>query len=165
MKEIKLTQGKVAIVDDEDYDYLLRYNPYWQAKKSSKADLWYAGCHVSGTKTEHMLMHRLLLDAPKGQLVDHINRDGLDNRRTNLRFASPAQNNQNKAGWSGGKYKGVQTRNKGKERHRAVIRIKGLNVYLGTFNTEDEAALFYNAAATKYFGNFAALNEVPTFAG
>jgi len=84
-REIKLTQGKVAIVDIEDFEELNKYN--WVADKSRNT--FYA------RKWGGVKMHRMILDAAKGEICDHINRNGLDNRRSNLRIVTHSENNYN----------------------------------------------------------------------
>jgi hypothetical protein len=99
MKEILLTRGKVAIVDDEDYALVNRMK--WQAAPSR--DTFYAMCGIPGLRgQQRLLMHRLIMDPPKGMEIDHINGNGLDNRRANMRIVTRQQNLQNRRGW--GKY-------------------------------------------------------------
>ena len=109
-------------------------------------------------------------DLPENMLVDHINRDKLDNRRSNLRLATRTQNEANKrkrrtqsGGRASSKYKGVSFM-KGEKRTkpwRATITIEGKVVPLGVYATQEEAALAYNKAAVKYFGEFSKLNILP----
>lgn len=121
---------------------------------------WYINTHgyIQETRTG-LLLHRLVMNAPKGVQVDHINGDKLDNRRENLRLCDNTQNSHNQqrhvAGQS--KYKGVRRNGK---RWQAQIAIFGIHKTLGTHDTEAEAALAYNAAARHHFGVFARLNEV-----
>src|SRR5690348_10789113 len=103
-KSISLTQGKSALVDDEDYEYLNQWK--WHAYRSKHT--WYASRKGSDHKT-HIDMHRMIMCAAAGVLVDHINRDGLDNRRKNLRLCTVGQNNHNRGINKNSKtgYKGV----------------------------------------------------------
>ena len=110
VKEIPLTQGKVAIVDDEDYDYLNQWK--WYALKRHQSDTWYATRLSSGGKYVRcrIHLHRLVMNARYGDVIDHINHDGLDNRKCNLRFCSQKENSQNKKVSINNKcgYKGVR---------------------------------------------------------
>jgi hypothetical protein len=96
--------------------------------------------------------------------VDHINHNGLDNRRINLRIATARQNKQNtkiqKSNTSG--YKGVT---KDRTKWRAMIRISGKRVHLGMFDDKRDAAIAYNRAAIKYHGDFACINDIPPYTG
>jgi len=99
------------------------------------------------------------MNAPKGCLVDHINGDGLDNRRANLRLATPSQNNCNKPGFNkSSKYKGVSRTDLKKKQWRAVIHYNNEMIHLGRFCNEVAAAKAYDKAAKKYHGEFAYLN-------
>jgi len=104
-------------------------------------------------------MHREMMNAPAGMLVDHRNGDNLDNRRSNLRLATPTENSCNRRKKTGGssRYKGV-TFNRRSGKWFARIRIHGKCIFLGTFESEVEAARAYDAAAKKYHGEFACLN-------
>lgn len=149
MKEIKLTQGKVALVDDEDYEDLIRY--FWCACKGNGT--FYAG---SSGKSGYRLMHRHLLKPNKCQLIDHKDGNGLNNQKYNLRICNPSQNNMNQEIRSGSsKYKGVHFNT---QNQRWISTID--NKYLGSFNTEKEAALEYNKNAVNLFGEFARINEL-----
>lgn len=156
MKEIPLTQGKVAIVDDDMYDYLSQWK--WYARKDGKN--WYAQRN-DGIKPfrKLVLMHREITNAPNGMDVDHWNRNGLDNRRENLRVCTRTENSRNaglritnKSG-----YKGVCW-NKQHRVYDAHIRVDGKFLYLGSFSDSREAARAYDAAAKKHYGEFAWLN-------
>jgi len=150
MKEIQLTQGKVAIIDDEDFERLRWFN--WIAAKNGYT--FYAVCHVRiNGKQKRISMHRMILNPPKDMCVDHKDRNGLNNTRANLRLASSSQNSSNRIG-AGLLYKGVSK--SGKNTYRAYCRQK----YLGLFKTERQAAIAYNKAAKEMFGEFALLNDV-----
>ncbi len=91
MKEIILTQGQVALVDDEDFEYLNQWK--WHAQRITSSDhLWYAKTVMDGCP---VMMHRVLLLPSHGWSVDHIDGDGLNNRRANLRLATHQQNMMN----------------------------------------------------------------------
>jgi hypothetical protein len=105
----------------------------------------------------HLLIYKLHYgDEP--EQVDHIDQDKKNNRLENLRAATQAQNQANRTGWSDG-YKGVYKNHKG--RFRSIITIKSKQKSLGTFDTQEEAAKAYNDAASKAWGEFAHLNEIP----
>lgn len=104
-------------------------------------------------------MHRQVVDVPDGMVVDHINRDSLDNRKANLRPATRAQNVWNSTKRKGGtsRYKGVSFK-KHNAKWIARIYTKGREIHLGCFENETDAAKAYDNAAKKYHGRFAALN-------
>ena len=173
MKEIKLTQGKVALVDDEDFEWLNQLK--WQAQKGK--DTYYAKTRIKKDgKIHNISMHRYILGLENGRHnpVDHINHNGCDNQRFNIRVCTNSNNcaNRKKIKNCSSKYKGVCLR-KGKkfsktkqewvyEKHRWIAEIKTnkISTYIGSFNTQEEAALAYNEAAKKIFGEFAYLNVI-----
>jgi hypothetical protein len=106
-------------------------------------------------------MHREIAGPGPGQVVDHINHDGLDNRRCNLRVCSHAENVRNQRGQYGrsSRYKGV-SRDRRLGKWRAQIWHNGKHTYLGLHDSETAAAEAYNAKARELFGEFAYLNEV-----
>ena len=156
MKIIPLTKGKYATVDDEDYGWLIKYK--WYALV--EANTCYACTTVGGRKNKkHIRMHRLIMNAPVGMDVDHINRDGTDNRKDNLRICTRRQNIQNsrKRIGTSSQFKGVHWR---PEVKKWQARIYAQDKYrsLGHYINERDAALAYNKAANEYFGEFARLN-------
>lgn len=155
MKKIKLTQGKYALIDDEDW--LVVSSKKWHANFNRKR--FYAATTLKG-KT--IYMHQCILWCPNGMTVDHINGNGLDNRRSNLRIATNAQNARNQGLSKNNKsgYKGVILK-KETGRWRARIRVDFKIIHLGYFSTSEEAAEAYNEAANKYHGIFAKLNKIP----
>jgi hypothetical protein len=152
-KEITLTQGKVAIVDDEDYEKVNSYK-WCYDKPYARRTTWDRALQ----KQSVVRMHRFIMGVPKGKFIDHINGDGLDNRKINLRICTQAQNNSNRKKDirdKHSKYKGARLRN---NRWYSYITISGNMTYIGAFDSELEAAKAYDAAALLHFGEFANLN-------
>jgi hypothetical protein len=152
-KRIKLTWGKYAIVDPDDYQRLSKYN--WCAVKRTRT--WYAYTFTIDGKP--LLMHRLVANAPKRMVVDHINHNGLDNRRTNLRLCTHQQNQRHRRPKRGcsSKYKGVSW-SKTRMKFRAMICLNAKRIHLGYFVSEIDAAKAYDKKARELFGEFAYLN-------
>lgn len=161
MKTIQLTQGMIAIVDDEDYDRLSQHK--WQAGRNGRS--WTArklqGRREGEGNRQAIWMSRDIMKAPKGLQVDHIHHDDgvIDNRKENLRLATQQQNSQNRRQRvsSKTKLKGVRRSNRS-VRWKAVIEIKGKKVPLGLFEDEIDAACAYDAAARILYGEFAHTN-------
>lgn len=157
VKEIQLTQGKVALVDDDNYEWLMRGRK-WGAYKSGYTYYAQRGVVVDGRKTVEQ-MHRLILSAPKGTLVDHEDRNGLNNQRRNIRLVSFSGNRANSRlnsnNTSG--YRGVCWSKKLKN-WGAYIKYKQTETCLGSFKTKEEAAKAYDKAASMLFGDLASLN-------
>ena len=152
-KQIPLSQGKFAAVDDADYD--------WLAKHKWTYD--YKGYAMRRSANVTIFMHRVVLNASGPVVVDHVNGDGLDNRRENLRIVTTAQNNYNRHPEKRPKtsqYKGVSL-NKTVNRWQAHIKKGEDRRYLGLYDSEQDAARAYNAAARHYFGEHAFVNDVP----
>ena len=149
---IPLTQGKYALVDAADFKYLSRYK--WHALKGSAT--YYA---VRSNARKNIRMHRLITNAPKNMLVDHIDHDGLNNTRANLRICTKAQNNRNQRPRKNttSRYKGVHYDKKAKA-YYAKIKHKGKRITIGKFKNETEAAKAYDKEAKKRFGKYAYLN-------
>jgi len=159
-REIPLTQGKVAIVDEADYERLNK----WKWCAHLRRGHWYAkreGPRTDGHRTT-IHMHCEVLNPPPGIRPDHINGDGLDNRRGNLRLCSQHQNcynRQKSKSIATSAFKGVYWE-KARGKWKSQIRFNRIAIYLGYFTSEIQAALAYDEAAEKYFGEFAKTNFI-----
>lgn len=151
-----LTRGLVAVVDADDAERIGAHK--WLAIPSKNTA--YAG-RFQGKRL--ILMHRAISDAVDGVLVDHEDGNGLNNRRKNLRHCDHQHNlfNRRKLAAASSQYKGVSW-HKGSRRWAANITAHNKLLYLGSFDVEEAAALAYNRAAVRYFGDFARLNEIPS---
>lgn len=150
MKEIKLFKNRVAIVDDEDFEAMNKlkwhFNPYGYAVRS--------GPKKADGRKDSIRMHRLILNAPPNTVVDHINGNGLDNRKQNLRIATHKENIRNSRLAKNNRTGKIGV-SKSKNGWRARIMVDRKGIHLGTFKTIEDAALAYQSAALKYFGEFA----------
>jgi hypothetical protein len=162
VKEIPLTGGGVALVDDEDFDRVSGYR--WQ--RQSHAHTSYAKAPVylggkgsrddkSGYKGTCVSLHRIVMNAQKGQLIDHVNGNGLDCRKENLRFANASQNAWNRkrhvtntSGFIGVRF----------HKHAGRWQARINDQSLGLFDTPEQAALARDAAAVKHYGEYAYTN-------
>lgn len=154
MKEIKLTQGKVAFVDDADFDYLNQFK--WCLFSQKK------GYAIRRDGKTNKFMHRELMGDLNGFEVDHIDRNTLNNTRKNLRHATHSENMQNRRTHGVAKYHGVTPHlieHKYKY-YRVSICKDHKCIYLGNFKSEIEAALVYDAAARRLFGEHARVNFI-----
>lgn len=158
MAEVPLTQGKIALINDAD---LLLISPYtWCAQHTRHH--WYAITFIGSghTARRRVSMHRLLMSAPPGIQVDHIDGDGLNNQRSNLRLGTNGQNQANRrTAFGASRFKGVNREKRGKP-WRAAIKVDGRKIHLGAFENEIEAARAYDRAALERFGEFACTNEM-----
>ncbi len=160
MKEIQLTRGMVTIVDDEDYAALAQYK--WHTHKHRNT--WYAERstpRVAGKYTT-VEMHRQIIGAGPGQQIDHWDGNGLHNWRQNLRYCTTAENQHNHRHKQAGRtsqYLGV-SRHKKTGKWQTQIKVHSVDIWLGYYDLESDAAHAYNAAAVKYFGEFAGLNVI-----
>lgn len=159
VKEIELTQGKVALVDDADFEWLSQFR--WHVCKSKVSNTFYAArwtLRVDGVRS-YVLMHRLIIEASSTEQTDHKDGNGLNNTRENLRSCSNTENQQNKPmqlnNTSG--YKGVSM-HKHTRRWRASISHEGRHKHIGYFDTPEDAAVAYDKTALELYGNFARLN-------
>ena len=154
-KQIPLTQGQFAIVDDKNFEWLNQWK--WYALKSRYT--FYAVRNVGKhPKQTLVLMHRQIMNAHKEQEIDHHNGNGLDNHRINLRFCASGQNNQNQRKTRGtSKYKGVSW-HKNIKQWRVSIQDDYKTINLGYFDNEEDAARAYDQKAKELFGEFANTN-------
>lgn len=160
MKEIKLTQNKVALVDDEDFELLSKYS--WCASKTKSTYYAMAYAVNSEGKRTTVMMHRIIMDVTGRKIwVDHRDHDGLNNQRNNLRIATISQNSSNRSSKknSASKFLGVGWSQKAKKWQVAIYK-DGKHKYIGLFESEEGAALAYNNAAKELHGEFANLNKI-----
>ena len=151
MKVIPLTQGLFAKVDDIDYERVINQSGWMAVFVGNR---YYA----RSNNQLGLYLHNFIMGS-KG--IDHINLDGLDNQRSNLRPATKSQNamNQGKRNTpTSSRFKGVYY-NKGKNKWAAEIKKDGVKRFLGYFDFEEDAALAYDQAATEWFGEFARTNK------
>lgn len=163
MKTIPLSQGKMALVDDEDFENLNQFK--WVANEIGGT--FYAqrnGPRLNGKKTI-ILMHRYLLNFLSGQDTDHRNHNGLDNQRENLRLCTHAENLRNRklnknniTGFKGVYYSIGKYKTKEYRYIRACIKFNSKTVHLGTFSNLESAAHAYDIKAKELFSEFALLN-------
>lgn len=152
MKLIKLTKGQFAQVDDDDYEWLNQWK--WQALKYSNT--YYARrqtCYKGKSTT--VRMHRLVNNTPDHLFTDHIDHNGLNNQKSNLRNCTLSQNQQNRKSFGRSKYLGVVFDG---TLIKATIQINKKSIHLGNFKTEEDAARARDKASLYYFGEFANLN-------
>lgn len=152
MAVIVMPCGKSLLIDDADLDFVLSLRP----RTNSFSGKLYA---VGRKNNRAVLVHRELLQAPRTLHVDHVNGNGLDNRRCNIRLCSRSQNLANAnfpKGVSG--YRGVRKARNQRNGWMAEIQVNNRRIYLGTFDEREEAARAYDTAAKQYFGPFARLN-------
>lgn len=158
MKFIELTQGKRAIVDEADFNFLDQWK--WFVRNDNGR--FYASRKASGPgERKNISMAQVIMDTPAGMDTDHVNGNTLDNRKSNLRIATRQQNifNTSARKKSTSKYRGVSWYKRGKS-WGARIGINGKLIWLGFFKNEIEAAKVWNIKAKELFGEFAKLNPV-----
>lgn len=153
---IPLGHALFALVDEDQFEYLNKWFWYCQTRKRSKQRPYHCVARISEGR-HSISMAREILGATVGQVVDHIDGNTLNNTRSNLRFASISQNSRNTRVKKTKKshYKGVR---KSRSAWKVVIFVNGIELYLGSFKSDVEAAKVYDNAARKYFGVFARLN-------
>jgi len=155
MKQVQLTNGKIALIDDEDYDRV-------SALRWKEVGGYAAHNYTKAGKTHTLYMHRMITNALVGMKVDHINHDALDNQKANLRVCTHAQNHMNRVKVSGTSslYKGV-TWNKALGKWKAYISYEGKFRHIGYFDNEIHAAISYDLWSHALFGQYALTNLTP----
>lgn len=155
MKQIPLTQGKFALIDDEDFEWLMSWKWYCAKGYAVRKKV------IEGKRFVFPMHREIMLDqlSEIKTEVDHINRNKLDNRRENLRVCTRKENCRNRKSRSGStsKYLGVS---KSGNKWHAQIEVNGMAKHLGFFSVEEDAAIAYNQAALLNFGAFANLNKI-----
>ena len=154
-RQIPLSRGLFATVDAADYDWLNQWK--WSALKT-KGGFYACRTVTENGKQRMILMHRFIMDAPKGKIVDHRNRDTLDYRRDNLRIGTQGQNCLNRCANKTGK---KTSRFKGVYRDRQYWRARFGDKILGAFHDEEQAARAYDAAALARDTEYALVNFKP----
>ena len=155
--EVKLTRGLVTIIDIEDFELVSQWK--WFASRGNSTDYAQRNDRTQGIRRT-VKLHRLILNATDEMHVDHINNNGLDNRKANIRLCSLSENlrNRRKRNGCSSQYKGVVKRQDGRpEPWMAAIKVNGKK-YTSSFTTELEAALWYDGMAKELHGEFARLN-------
>jgi hypothetical protein len=165
MKTIELTKGYFSTVDEKDFDFLSRFS--WCAQTHPRTTyaitLYDPGIGIKKIAS----MHRIIMGNPKGFEVDHIDGDGLNNLRENLRICTVSENRRNrrKLDTTLSQYKGVSSQyyvdGKPNRKWKATIRVWNKQIHIGSFCNEVDAAIAYDNAAREYFGKFARTNFNP----
>ena len=154
IKIIKLKKGRQTIIDSKDWNKVKHL--HWLYGIGNV----YVGANIGGRKNhKQILLHRFIMDTPKGFHTDHINGDRLDNRRENLRICTPNQNQFNSRKWKkkSSKFKGVSWYKRDKC-WRAYVNKNRQQFHLGYFQSEKDAGEAYNKKAKELFGKYACLN-------
>lgn len=152
---IPLTQGKIAIIDEEDYPLVSKSK--WFAVQFDNG-LWYAYTN----RPRRIAMHRVIMGDPPGMLVDHKDGDGLRNTRDNLRVCTRAQNLQNRRGPTKKSKSGYMGVSPVRGRWVVYIGVDGKSRYIGTYDSPEEAARASDESAIRFHGEFASLNFPPS---
>ena len=162
MKEILIRSGKYgtfkALVDDEDYERMAQHR--WNICKRKNHIRVQRSWITDTGKHKTVFLHREIMQPERGEEIDHKNRNGLDNRRENLRIVEHKHNSRNVEKYNNKKssqYKGVFRHN---NKWQAIIRVDYNAIYLGSFNSEIEAAKIYNEASEEYHGEYGRKNVV-----
>lgn len=157
-RRIKLTRGYYALVDECDFERLNRHK--WQVNVRNGRPRQAGRTERRNQKSRYLTMHRVIMNPPEHRIVDHINRNPLDNRRANLRLSTPQQNSWNRScprNSKGSKYTGVSLDRDG-QKWRVRIVIDGESRFLGYYDDEKAAAMAFDKAARKHRGHFAFQN-------
>ena len=157
-RRIKLTRGYYALVDESDFERLNRHK--WQVNVRNGRPRQAGRTERRNQKSRYLTMHRVIMNPPEHMIVDHINRNPLDNRRANLRLSTPQQNSWNRScprNSKGSKYTGVSLDRDG-QKWRVRIVIDGESRFLGYYDDEKAAAMAFDKAARKHRGHFAFQN-------
>ena len=156
MRLIPLTCGQQAMVDDDDYERITQHR--WQAvlsPRKTRADVYYA---VTSLNKKSVSMHKFIIGSvANGFQIDHKDCNPLNNQKANLRLATASQQGANRRVISGLGFKGV-ARGSNHYPYYSYICVQGQSIFLGRFVSAEAAARAYDAAAIKYFGEFARLN-------
>lgn len=155
---IPLSQGRFALVDENIAEQVNQR--FWCAVVRRKNNVRYALFRDQKSK-KGIFLHNWIMQVPEGKVVDHINGDGLDCRRINMRICLPAENKRNNGKWSSktsSQFKGVHYAPRYRLKWAAAIGVNRKTIHLGRFKTEIEAAKAYDAAARTHFGAFARPN-------
>lgn len=164
MKEIPLTQGKVALVDDSDYERLIQWK--WCVVKADRNFYAAHSIRISRKKTQMLFMHRVILNAKRGDVTDHRDGNGLNNTRENIRLGTQLANMRSfrrKAAGKSSRFRGVHwsnTRNVWIASVVFTVKGKPIQKYRRQFHSEEEAARAFNRAATALGYEIQALNKV-----
>lgn len=163
-QEITLTTGMVTIVDDEDYPYLSQFK--WFKHRENRHVYVEKSIIVDGI-WKSLKMHREIMNAPPGVMVDHIDGNSLNNTRANLRLCTLTENswNQGLSTRNTSSFKGVSQMKGRRKCWCTSITVNGKRVWLGAFYSKEDAARAYNRAAIELYGPFARLNKVRDAAG
>lgn len=149
MKMIPLTQGKVALVDDEDYERLMQYR--WFAQRTGTEYRAARRTPRVNGKQGIEYLHRVVIEVPEKAMVDHRNHDPLDNRKANLRICSNAENQMNSRIRPGKVFKGISF-------IKGRWRVRVQQHWVGYFDSREEAARAYDKKAREVFGEFVCEN-------
>jgi hypothetical protein len=163
VRKVPLVGGQYfAVVDAADFEAVSKWR--WHArKKSTRLSIYAIRYFSENNRTRSEYMHQLILKAQPGFSIDHISRDGLDNRRSNLRLATVTQNNANVGKLrktTTSRFKGV-SKERGARLFRAQINVNGRKTFIGRFAKDEDAAWAYDREARRVFGPFAFCNFPP----
>ncbi len=159
-KSIPLTQGKFTVIDADDFERVSKFKWQFSGGYARRSQYISGSGRRAKKKAVLWVLARFLLNFPEGGHVDHVNGDCLDNRKSNLRHCTQMQNIRNQKSRATSGLKGVKKTGWGGKSWMANICVNYEQIYLGCFYDKRTAALVYNNAAQKYFGEFARLNNL-----